>query len=71
MLPSYKMQLQYLIKRHAGEEHHHVDDLVHDDSSLEADEEEHPATDVDPVFNQQRHHHLTQDLHDVLLPARL
>lgn len=41
----------YLIERHAREEHHHVDDLVHDDGSLEADEEKHAAADIDPVFD--------------------
>ena len=57
----------YLIERHTGEEHHHVDDFVHDDFSLKADEEEHAATDVDPVFNQQSHDHVAQNLHEVLL----
>lgn len=61
----------YLVKRHTREEHHHVDDLVHDDGSLEADDEEHPAADVDPVLDQQSHDHVAQDLHDVLLAALL
>lgn len=60
-----------LVERHAGQEHHHVDDLVHDDPSLEADEEEHATADVDPVLHQQSHDHLAQDLHDVLLPSIL
>lgn len=62
---------RYLIEGYAREEHHHVDDLVHDDGSLEADEEEHAATDIDPVFDQQSHDHVAQDLHDVLLPSLL
>lgn len=63
--------LWYLIERHTEEEHHHVDDLVHDDGSLKADEEEHATTDVDPVFDHQSHDHVAQNLHDVLLPSFL
>lgn len=59
--------LRYLVQRDAGQEHHHVDDLVHDDGSLKADEEEHASADVDPVLDQQSHHHVAQNLHDVLL----
>lgn len=62
---------RYLIERHTGEEHHHVDDFVHDDGSLEADEEEHATADVNPVFNQHSHDHVAQNLHDVLLPSFL
>lgn len=61
----------YLVERHTGEEHHHVDDLVHDDGSLEADKEEHAPTDVDPVFDQQSHDHVAQNVHNVLLSSLL
>lgn len=61
----------YLVERHRGEQHHHVDDLVHDDGSFEADDEKHPATDVDPVFDQNAHHQAAQNLHEVLLSSLL
>ena len=46
----------HLIQGHTEEEEHHVDDLVHHDFTLEADEEEHPPADVDPVLDEQGHH---------------
>lgn len=61
----------YLVKGHTGEEHHHVDDLVHDHGSLKADKEEHAPTDVDPVFDQQSHDHAAQNVHDVLFSSLL
>lgn len=61
----------YLVERHTGEEHHHVDNLVHDDCSLKADNEEHAPTDVDPVFDQQSHDHAAQNVHGVLFSSLL
>ena len=58
----------YLIECHTEQEKHHVDDLVHDNASLKADEEEHSSADVDPVLDQQSHDHVPQDLHDIWLP---
>lgn len=52
-----------LIKCHTKEKHHHVYNLVHDDASLKADEEEHPATDVDPVLIKHGHECTAQDIH--------
>jgi hypothetical protein len=59
--------LTYLVQGHAEEEQHHVDDFVHYNFTLEADEEEHPPADVDPVLDKHGHHQLAQHLHDVLV----
>ncbi|KAL0613821.1 UPF0764 protein C16orf89, partial [Plecturocebus cupreus] len=61
--PTEKLGLQ----GHTEQEQHHVDDFVHYDFTLEADEEEHASTDVDPVLDEHGHHQIAQDFHDVLL----
>lgn len=61
----------YLVERHTGEKHHHVDYLVHDNRSLKADDEEHAPADVDPVFDQHSHDHAAQNVHGVMLSSLL
>jgi len=58
--------LTYLIEGHTEEEQYHIDDFVHDNSTLKADKEEHAPTDVNPVLDEHSHHQLPQDFHNIL-----
>lgn len=52
----------YLIKAHAEQEQQHVDDLVCNKFSSKGHHDEHPSTDIDPVFGIAAHHHASQNL---------
>lgn len=55
----------------AEEEEEHVDDLVDHEAPGEADHDEHPGADADPVFGVKIPHQGTQRLQHVPLPAGL
>lgn len=61
----------YLIKAHAEQEQQHVDDLVCNKFSSKGHHDEHPSTDIDPVFGIAAHHHASQNLQHRVITSLL